>query len=125
MSESTSSVNGLSLAGTCSFVHCAKWRNLKRRGWDINFLNMRPCDRYLTQFDFFSNYFLVDRWCIISESFNHISDHGVKSLLGSVISTIKSQCVAKFQFDSMFKRNLGFDDNFLSHFDPVFAKICH
>ena len=38
---------------------------------------MKTCDRYLSQFEFF-NKLLVDSWCSISESSNHISDHGFK-----------------------------------------------
>ena len=36
----------------------------------------------------------------IYESVNPISNHGCKNLLGSVISTDKSKCVAKFRFPS-------------------------
>ena len=46
---------------------------------------MRPFD-FLT----FSNKLLIDNWLRISKNVNHISDHGFKCLLGSVISTDKS-----------------------------------
>ena len=35
---------------------------------------------------------LFDSWCSISKSINHVSDHGFKSILGSVISNGKSVC---------------------------------
>ena len=55
--------NGFFLAGTRSFSsfllckrpkHSAtKWWNLTRCDWHIKFLSMRPCDRSLSQFNFF------------------------------------------------------------------------
>ena len=65
--------------------------NLTKRVWHFNFSSMRPCDWYLMQFDF-SSKLLFDSWCSISESVNHVSDHGFKCILGSVISTGKSVC---------------------------------
>ena len=63
---------------------------------DIKFLNLRLRDL----FDFFEQAldFLIDSWCSISKSVNHISDHGFKCPPGSVISTDTSENVAKFRF---------------------------
>ena len=55
-----------------------------------------------SQFDFFEQT-LIDSWCSISKSVSHISDHGFNCLLGSVISTDKSECVAKFSFAFVFE----------------------
>ena len=41
--------------------------------------------------------------CSNSKSVDHISDHGFKCLLGFVILTDKSKCVAKFMFASAWK----------------------
>ena len=41
--------------------------------------------------------FLTDIWRHFSKSVNHVSDQGFKCLSGSVMSTDKSDCVAKFK----------------------------
>ena len=45
-----------------------------------------------------SNKLLIDSWCSSSKSFNHTSNQGFKCLSGFVISTNRSECVAKFRF---------------------------
>ena len=40
----------------------------------------------------FLNKLLIDRWCSISMSDNHISDHGLKYLSGALISTDNLEC---------------------------------
>ena len=55
---------------------------------------MRPCDWYLSEFDFFI--FLIDGWCSISKCVI-----GFKHLWGSVFSDEKLECVAKFRFASV------------------------
>ena len=44
---------------------------------------------------------LIDRWCSMSKSVNHISGDGLKCISWSMISTCKSKCVAKFRFASV------------------------
>ena len=51
-------------------IHDWKRRNLKIHDWHINFSSMRPCDRYLSQFDL--NKIFQDSWCSISESQSHL-----------------------------------------------------
>ena len=63
---------------------------------------MRPCDRYLFQFDFFGKKLLTAS--VVLLKVNHIADHGFKCLLGAVISTDKSEFVAKTL------ENAGFPD---------------
>ena len=46
----------------------------------------------------FSNKLVIDLWCSYSKLVNDISDHGIKCVLGSVVSTDKSECVVKFCF---------------------------
>ena len=59
----------------------AKWPSLKKHGY-------REISEYehlwqvLVSVVFFSNKVLIDSWCSISESVNHVSDHGFKWLLG-------------------------------------------
>ena len=47
-----------------------------------------------------SNRLLIDNWCSISKGVSHISDYGFNYLLGSIVSTEKSESVAKFRFAS-------------------------
>ena len=58
---------------------------------------MRPCD-----FSNFSSKRLIDSWCAHSKSVNQISDHAFKCFSVSLISSVKSECVAKFRFASVF-----------------------
>ena len=96
-----------SVAVTCSFScnllykflkqGAAEWSNLKNCDWRCNFCSMRPCYRYLTQFDF-SGKLLFDSWCSISKSVNYVSDHCFQQ---SMISTGKSEYIMKFRFASI------------------------
>ena len=61
----------------------------------------------------FSNKLSIYNSCN-SKSVNHISDHDFKCLLESVISTDKSQCVAKFHFASA-SRCGDFPPNFVDN----------
>ena len=45
---------------------------------------------------------MIDSWCSNSKIVNLISDHGFKCLLGSTISTDKTEYVAKFRFASVY-----------------------
>ena len=102
------------------FKHCVvKWLNLKRRDWHIKFFSVRPRERYtwkdmidicffieilwqlIASIWLFSNKLLIDSCSRISKNVNHISNHGFKYLLGSVISIDTSERVAKFSFASV------------------------
>ena len=80
----------------------AKRRYLKRHDWRINFSSRRLCDRYLCCFSWsFSYKRLIYSWCSISKTHSHLLSWFQMSIR-IPDSTDKSECVAKFRFDSVF-----------------------
>ena len=125
-------------ASTCSFSRRSLWKSLKHVAvkW-FNLKNVIDISTFLvwdpmfgTWLDLiFSSKFLFESWCSISESVNHVSDHGFKcSFLGSAISTGKSDCVMKFRFASMFRclmfAGVASSSNPLFSLDLYFLQKC-
>ena len=69
---------------------------------DMSIFRVRPCGIYWFSIALFSKN-LIDSWCSFSQNVNHVSGHGYKCLLRSVVSNDKSECVAKFHFASVSK----------------------
>ena len=65
------------------------------------FVKMRPFTGSCPNFTF-SNKLLIDSWRSISKSVSHISSHGFKCVVESVIPTGKSEYIAYFRFASVF-----------------------
>ena len=84
---------------TCKFKHwVAKCRSLEKHYWD-EFFEYGTVWQVLVSISLFRTNF----WLTVVVQFlkvNHISNHGFKCLLGSVIPTEKSECGAKFCFTS-------------------------
>ena len=105
--------NGYFLADTypfSRFLFYANFSNIRRQNgstWretiDVSRFRVfypvtRTCLRLI-----FSNEIFSDTCCSISKNANLISGLGLKCCLGSVISTDKSQCFAKFWLGSVFE----------------------
>ena len=101
--------NGL-MAGASLFLHwslckilehwAAKGRNLTRHDLDISFW-LRSCDIYFFQFGFLrTNFWLTADVIFLYKSWSHLP-YRFKCLLGSMISTDRSEYAAKFEFASV------------------------
>ena len=115
-----------SVSGTCSFcvVYCSNFSNIRQHNgvaWkDMigmpTFRAWGPVTSTCLNVTFL-NKLLIDSSSSIPKSVNQISDHDFKCLSGSLISTEKSECVAKFHFASVI------DSMMISHqFPDSFAK---
>ena len=86
-----------------------KLANLKKKhDWQINFSSIRHCDSYFFHFDFPEQPF-GRFWSRIFENTNYVSDQGSnisedksKVLKLYLWSHVRSQCVAKFRFASVY-----------------------
>ena len=78
--------------------------------------------------DWLSWTLLTARWCIVSKSVNHISDHVLKWLSRSAISTDQWECVAKFRLVSGLANALKIFPSFFgvwrSDNAVLVAKVC-